>query len=108
MLLVWLRRQECFEEPFAIMDLPNVSNLLKRGNTLPHDGRFTWAVVDFSYGNWASGTSVDNARVVLDRDKLPFIVEYQPILLQQAINLLLDAWREMGEVHLLAQRRAML
>jgi hypothetical protein len=67
MLLMGLRGKECFEEPFAIMNLVNVRELCKVCHALPHDGRLSGTIVDFLYADGASRTSVNDTLVVLDR-----------------------------------------
>jgi hypothetical protein len=50
--LMWLQGKECFEEPFAIVDLVDVSKLCKGCDAPPHDGRLAGTIVDFldAYG----------------------------------------------------------
>jgi hypothetical protein len=59
MLLVWLRGQESFEEPPAIVDLAVVADLLKQCNALAHDGDFAWSIVDLLDVDGASTTCVN-------------------------------------------------
>ncbi len=75
MLLVWLRGQECFEEPPAIMDLADVAELSKQHVTLVHDGDFVRSVVDLLGADGASITCVNRAGVVFNWDKLPLVIK---------------------------------
>jgi hypothetical protein len=77
MLLMWLRGQECFEEPPAIVDLADVAKLCKQPDTLAHDGDFAQSVVDLLDSDGASITCVDQAGVVFNWDKLPLVVKKQ-------------------------------
>jgi hypothetical protein len=86
MLLVWLRGQECFEEPPVIVDLADVAELSKQHDTLAHDGDFARSVVDLLDADGTSITCVNQAGVVFNWDKLPLVVKDGPVLLQQLIN----------------------
>ena len=70
MLLMGVGGKECFEEPFAVMNLADVSKLCKGCNSLPHDGSLLGTIVDFLDADGASRTSFNDTLVVLDRDKL--------------------------------------
>jgi hypothetical protein len=102
-LLVWLRGQESFEEPPAIVDLADVAELCKRRDTLAHNGDFLWSVVDLLDADGASITCVNQAGVVCNWDKLPLVVKNGPVLLQQLINLIANDGVEMQKVELLSK-----
>ena len=101
MLLVWLRGQECFEEPPTVVDLEDVAKLCKQRNTLAHDGDFAWSIVNLLDADGASITCVDQAGVVFNWDKLPLAVKNRPVLLQQVINLIANGGIEVQKVKLL-------
>ncbi len=82
MLLVWLRGQESFEEPPAIVDLADVAELCKQRNALAHDGDFVQSVVDLLDADGRSITCFDQAGVVFNWNKLPLVVKNGPVLLQ--------------------------
>jgi hypothetical protein len=75
MLLVWFQHQEGFEEPFAAVYLADVAKLGEGCNIFAHNWDLPRAVVDFLDTDRLGGASVDLARVVLDGDKLSFIVK---------------------------------
>jgi hypothetical protein len=74
-LLVWLRGQESFEEPPAIVDLVDVAELYKQPDALAHDGDFAQSVVDLLEADGASITYVNQADEVFNWDKLPLVVK---------------------------------
>ncbi len=98
---MWLRGQECFEEPPAIVDLADVAKLCKQCNTLVHDGDFARSVVDLLYADGVSIAYVDQAGVVFNWDKLPLVVKNGPVLLQQFISLITNGGVEVQKVELL-------
>jgi hypothetical protein len=102
-LLVWLRGQECFEEPPTIMDLADVAKLCKQRDTLAHDGDFARSIVDLLDADGASITCVDQAGVVFNWDKLPLVIKNGPVLLQQLINLIVNGRVEVQKVELLSK-----
>jgi hypothetical protein len=101
MLLVWLRGQECFEEPPTIGNLADVAELSKQCDTLAHDGDFARSIVDLLCTDGASIICVDQAGVVFNWDKLPLVVKGGPVLLQQLINPIANGGVEVQKVELL-------
>ena len=59
--LMGLWRKESFELPFAIVDLPDVAELLECGNGFDHDRDFAWTVMDLLHHNRFCSARVDNA-----------------------------------------------
>jgi hypothetical protein len=100
---VWLRGQECFEEPPGIVDLADVAKLCKQCNTLAHDGDFARSIVNLFDADGASITCVNQAGAVFNWDKLPLAIKNGPLLLQQLINLIANGGVEVEKVELLSK-----
>ena len=107
MLLMGLWREKCLEEPLAIVDLADVVEFCQISDALPHDWDFAGSVMNFLDSDWLRRPSVDNASIILYGDELPFIVEHAPIFLDEAIDLVSNRCREMGQVQLLTELCAM-
>jgi hypothetical protein len=102
-LLVWLRGQECFEEPPEVLDLADVAKHSKQHDTLTHDGDFTRSVVDLLDANQASIICVDRAGVVFNWDKWPLVIKDGPVFLQQLINPIANSGVKVQKVKLLSK-----
>jgi hypothetical protein len=91
-------REEGFKLPLAVVHLTDVANFFQRWNTLAHNGYLARPVVDLFNADRACSASVDNALVILDRNKLSFIVKNGPIFLEQSIDLLLNTRGEVQKI----------
>ena len=100
---MWLRGQECFEEPPGIVDLADVAKLCKQCNTLAHDGDFARSIVNLFDADGASITCVNRAGVVFNWDKLPLVIKDGPVLLQQLINPIANGGVKVQKVELLSK-----
>jgi hypothetical protein len=56
--------------------------------------------------NGSCVTCINDTAVILDRDKLAFVVNDRPVFLNDAVDCCSERWVEMGEVQLLAEFRA--
>ncbi len=100
-------RKEGFKLPLAVVHLTDVANFFQRRNTLAHNRSLVRLVVDLFNADRACSASVDNALVILDGDKLSFIVKNGPIFLEQLIDLLLNTRGEVQEIDEPAQNCSM-
>jgi hypothetical protein len=99
--------KEGFKLPLAVVHLMDVANFFQRRNTLAHNRSLARPVVDLFNADTVRSASVNNALVILDGDKLSFIVKNEPIFLEQLIDLLLNTHREVREIDEPAQNRSM-
>jgi hypothetical protein len=90
--------KEGFQLPLAIVHLTDVANFLQHHDTLAHNRSLARPIVDLFNADGAHSASVDNALVILDGDKLSFIVKNGPIFLEQLIDLLLNTCGEVQEI----------
>ena len=86
MFLVGFQCKKGFKQPFAVVDLTNMAQLLEGCNALAHNWSLAWPIVDFLHADWARLASVDNTLVIFEGDKLPFIVKNGPVFLDEAID----------------------
>jgi hypothetical protein len=55
-----------------------------------HDWYLTGAVVNLLDSNGLCGACVDDARVVLNRDELTFVIKHAPVLLKETVHLVAE------------------
>ncbi len=82
-LLVGFWGKECLEQPLAVVNLTNLTNLLEGGNTLTHDRNFPWAVKNFLDGNWGGVANVDDALVIMNGCEDTRFIKHTPIFLDE-------------------------
>ncbi len=70
---------EGLELPLAFMDLTNMTKLFKGGDTFAYDRNLPRTVMNLLDRNGSGIAGIKDAAVVLDRDKLAFIVEDRPV-----------------------------
>ncbi len=70
----------------AFMNLMNMINLFKGGNAFAHDRNLPWTVMNLLGHNGSGVAGINDAAVVLDRDKLAFIVKDRPVFLNEAVD----------------------
>ena len=105
-LLMGLRREQCFEKPLPVVDLANLSHFLEGGDALFHNWNFPWPVPYILNSDRCGRASVDETLVLLDGDERPTIVEYTPVFLDESSELRALLGFEMRNVEFLCQSRA--
>jgi hypothetical protein len=103
MFLMGFRGEESLELPLAIMDLANVTKLFKGGDAFAHDWDLPWTIMYLLDRDGFCCARINDTAVVLDRDKLAFVVKDRPVFLNEAVDCRLERWVEMGKVQLLAE-----
>jgi hypothetical protein len=78
--------KEGLELPLPFMDLMNMTELFKGGNAFAHDRNLPRTIMNLLDCDGSGVVSINNAAVVLDRDKLAFIVEDRPVFLNKAVD----------------------
>ena len=106
MFLVRFWGKEGLELPFTVMDLANVAKRFEGRDSLTHDRNLPWAVMNLLDRNGSCVTCINDTAVILDRDKLAFVVKDRPVFLNEAVDCCSKRWIKMGEVQLLAKFRA--
>jgi hypothetical protein len=69
------------------MHLADVSYFLQGQDGLPHDRKLLRPVLNLFNGDGVSGTSINNALIILNWNPYPTLVEYAPIFLDKGSNL---------------------
>ncbi len=103
MFLMGFRGKESLELPLTVMDLANVTKRFKGGNAFAHDWNLPLTIMYLLEGDGSCCTRINDTAVVLDRDKLAFVVKDRPVFLNEAIDCCLERWVEMGKIQLLAE-----
>ncbi len=78
--------KEGLELPLAFVDLTNLTKLFKGGDAFAHDRNLPWTVMNLLDRDGSGIAGIDDAAVVLDRDKLAFIVKDRPVFLNEAVD----------------------
>ncbi len=79
MLLVRFRCKYGLEKPPHVVNLANMLNFLEGRDGRTHDQNFIGTVLYFLDRDRESVTSVDDAFIILHRDKYPTILEHRPL-----------------------------
>ncbi len=78
--------KEGLELPLAFMDLMNMTKLFKGGNAFAHDRNLPQTVMNLLDRDGSGVAGINDAAVVLDRDKLAFILKGRPVFLNEAVD----------------------
>jgi hypothetical protein len=78
------------------MNLTYVTKLLKQRDTLTHYEDLARAIIDFLDANRARTPGINGALIILDWDKLSFIIKHQPVRLNKQVYLVTHSLVKVG------------